>query len=286
MQFVHLTWRDLRILFRSRDILWFQFFLCVASAGVLSLFGNSLANDIPGCQTRIEIIAFMSILISLLSSGSIWRIKNEFSQMIKETDSKLYNPWVYLTSKLVSDFILLRTVPTIIFSCITYYSMGVMADHWWIYVYKYIILCFIFTLISLISSTICLAISFLVDEVQIFTSLINVILLLACLGNGAIINVETVLPYLKLVYNASFVKYATEALYINEFLGSTVIINPKGFKALNISIPVDGKFYLTQLSLDSTAMEFDIFALSMFFLGHVFILYPLFSLAIYLKKKK
>ena len=181
---------------------------------------------------------------------------------------------------------MLRSIPTIIFCCITYTAMGPMANDWWLYIYKYIVLCTIFTFISLVSSIICLAISFIFYSALIFTVIINMLLIVLSLMNGVFINKETLYNPLKTTYYMSFIKFATEALYVNEFLHSTVIINPKEFAQLNVSIPVDGKFYLDQMGLDSTAMECDIFVLSMFFLGYVMILYPLFSLALCIRKKK
>lgn len=164
--------------------------------------------------------------------------------------------------------------------------MGVMAEDWWIYIYKYIIMCSIFTLMSFISSTICIAIYFIFQNPIIFTVIINVVLLVVSLMNGVFINKETIHGPIKLTYSINFIKFATEALYVNEFLHSTVIINPKEFSAFNISIPVEGKFYLNQMGLDSTAMEFDFFALTAFFSGYVLVLYPLISLILCIRRKR
>lgn len=285
-QFKNLLIRDIKILLRNKTILWFQFGIYMMCASFLGIYAHSLKNDMSGVGSRIGTFSGMILIISISSIGSVWRIVNEFNQMLKETDSKLYHPWIYLSSKLITDFITLRVAPIIIFCIITYTSMGVMSNNWWTTIYKYTIMCTIFSLISLISSVISLAISFIFQTPMIFTVIINMVLIILSFMNGVFINKDSVRDVLKNTYYVSFVKFAAEALFINEFLGSKVVINPKGLATGNLTLVLDGKFYLDQMSLDSTAMERDIFISTIFFSGCVLVLYPLFSLALYLKKKK
>lgn len=285
-QFNMLFRRDIKVLLRTKQIMWLQLLLYIISAAIVSLISHDLQPNISGSQTRIGTISVMMIIISISSIGSVWRIRCEKDQFIKEVESGLYQPWIYLLSKILTDFIILRIIPTIVFCCLTYTSMGVFGDYWWIRVYKYLILCIVFSQIALISSCISLAISFAFDPPMIFTPIINILLLIVSLFNGVFINTSVVPPMFKWVYLISFVKYAAEALFINEFLHTKVIVDLPDLKSMNITIPIDGRFYLDRMGIDSSVMEVDIFILSMFFCAHLLILFPSFYFMMKCKNRK
>lgn len=278
--------RDIKSLMRNMKIVLVNWLLYIVSAFLLAIFSHNLSNDLSGCQSRIGSICFAILTLSITSVGSVWLVLSEFTVIKKEISSGLYRAWIYIVSKFIVHLTVLRILPTIVFSLAIYIPMGVFADHWWDYTYKCIIFTSVLLLVSSISTCIAMIIGFIIPRVDIFTPVFCVFVIVMNLFNGVSISMNSIPSYMKWVYYTSYVRYAAESLFINEFLHKNVIINVEGFKGLNITMPVDGSFYLDKLGTRHWAMESDIFLLSTILIILIFVVILCFYLMLCCRKRE
>jgi ATP-binding cassette subfamily G (WHITE) protein 2 len=246
-------------------------------------FRNSFRNPaLAILQTIISI--FLSILIGLIylnidrtidtgvknRSGAIFFIVTNqvFSNLsaldlfikerilfVHENVSGYYHVSTYFLSKIICDIIPLRTIPAIVFSIIVYFMMGFQRS-----AEKFFIFFFGIWISSICSSSLCFFVSATVQNFGNFIKIIyyfklfylgiaNLVAALFCVltlvFGGFLVDISSVVSFLRWIQYFSIFRYAANLLLINEFMGLTLCLSN------NTQIcQTNGSDILTQLNID------------------------------------
>ncbi len=250
-QFYVLTKRNFKVFFRNVLLAPLHFVLAVVIGVGLGLLYFNLSYDMAACQSRIGIIYFITLILSLSPLGSLDIFIKERYTYKNEVARGYYKSSAYFLSKILFDLIPLRIVPSIVMGTICYFMVGLKSGF-----YHYAWFIVIITLVNCVSSLICIALSSLSSNMGLVSVLFIYGQLFGTLFGGLFINNHSSSVYTSWIHYGSFWNYALEALLINEFHDTEVLINPKGLPGLNIT--VYGDFYLSQFGMDATHVVRDI----------------------------
>lgn len=262
-QFFTLTGRNIKVFFRNPLLLLLHLSLSIIIGLGLGFLYYGLDYDIAGCQSRIGIIYFITLILSLSPLGSLDIFMNERYTYKNEIARGYYKSSAYFFSKILFDLILLRIIPSIIMGSTCYYMVGLNNG---IYHFSWFII--IITLINCVSALICISISSFSSDMGFVSVIFIYIQLFGTLFGGLFMNNDGSSIYTSWIHYGSFWYYALEALLINEFHDTEVLINPKG---TSLKIPAYGDFYLNQFGMDSINFTRDILILLGIFIALIVI---------------
>uniref|UniRef100_A0A672KPG1 Broad substrate specificity ATP-binding cassette transporter ABCG2 n=1 Tax=Sinocyclocheilus grahami TaxID=75366 RepID=A0A672KPG1_SINGR len=178
-------------------------------------------------QTSVAQLAVTTLMAAIV--GAIfYGVKDDQSgiQNSHEYTSGYYRVSVYFLSKILSDIITQRTVPTILFTCVVYFMIGLKPT-----VAAFFIFMLTVILVSCAAVSMTMAISAdqsVVAVANIFMT-ISFIFMMACSSNlnrmcvqifsGLLVNLKSIMDWLSWLKYLSIPRYGLEALEINEFVG-------------------------------------------------------------------
>uniref|UniRef100_H2ZVB0 Broad substrate specificity ATP-binding cassette transporter ABCG2 n=1 Tax=Latimeria chalumnae TaxID=7897 RepID=H2ZVB0_LATCH len=167
-------------------------------------------DDASGIQNRVGAMFFITTNQCFSSVSAIELFVVEKKIFIHEYISGYYRASTYFFSKLLADFLPMRSLPSIIFTCVTYFLIG----------YKLRIPVFFFlslTLASLMHLNPFLGGSASTgQEVDFFFGLC---LALDLIFSGLLVNLTSILDWLSWLKYFSIPRYGLAALQVNEFTG-------------------------------------------------------------------
>ncbi|XP_063969217.1 broad substrate specificity ATP-binding cassette transporter ABCG2-like [Lytechinus pictus] len=214
---------------------------------VMSLLVGLLYFDMDlttsaGVQNRAGATFFICMNMVFSNINSIEVFIHERVMFIHETASGFYRVSVYFFAKCFVDYIVLRLIPSLFYSVITYFMIGLQVD-----VGKYFFYLLSLLSISFASSSLSVAISSSADIVSIATLLLAMCFVLMMLFGGLFVNIASLPVWLQWIQYLSIFRYGINALLINEMTDLTFCDTVR-----NITVCTPGYLYLEDQGINYT----------------------------------
>ncbi|KAM8800917.1 broad substrate specificity ATP-binding cassette transporter ABCG2-like isoform 1-T2 [Rhynchonycteris naso] len=181
---------------------------------VIGAIFYDLKNDPRGIQNRAGVLFFLTTNQCFSSVSSVELFVVEKKLFMHEYISGYYRVSSYFFGKLLSDFLLMRMLPSIIFTCTTYFLLGLKPV-----VEAFFIMMLTLIMVAYSSSSMALAIAAGQSVVSIATLLMTISFVFMMIFSGLLVNLTTVVPWLSWLQYFSIPRYGYTALQHNEFLG-------------------------------------------------------------------
>ncbi|XP_071488002.1 broad substrate specificity ATP-binding cassette transporter ABCG2-like [Diadema antillarum] len=238
--------------------------MAVFFATIMGLVYLDVGDDFPsGTQNRTGAMFFSCIFMIFSNMAAMELFIEERRIFIHETNSGFYRTIAYFIAKVTCDLVPMRIVPTVLFSVIYYFMIGLRHDA----------AAFFTFLLTLLMATFCgtglvflLAITIgIISIATVFVTAINIIMFVF---GGVLVNTASVGDWIEWLKYFSVIRYAFNALSINEFRGLT-------FCRANSTFCITGEDYLSDLDIGHT--EWDLWqnhvAMACFIVGLFFLCY-------------
>ncbi|NXY34008.1 ABCG2 protein, partial [Pomatorhinus ruficollis] len=178
-----------------------------------------LENNAAGIQNRMGAMFFLTTNQCFSSISAVELFVVEKKIFIHEYISGYYRISAYFIAKLMADLIPIRTLPSIIFTCIVYFMLGK-------YGLKptaeaFFIMMFSLMMVSYTATSMALAIATGQSVVSIANLLSTVAFVFMIIFSGLLVNLKSVMSWLSWLKYFSIPRYGMTALQINEFTGLT-----------------------------------------------------------------
>ncbi|XP_054028621.1 broad substrate specificity ATP-binding cassette transporter ABCG2 isoform X2 [Dryobates pubescens] len=173
-----------------------------------------LKEDSTGLQNRVGAMFFLTTNQCFSSVSAMELFVVEKKIFIHESISGYYRTSVYFLSKLMADLIPIRTVPSILFTCITYFMLGLKPTPG-----AFFIMMFTLLMVSYTATALALAIATGQSVVAVANLLITVAFVFMIIFSGLLVNLTSVLSWLSWLKYFSIPRYGMAALQINELSG-------------------------------------------------------------------
>nr|XP_033799609.1 broad substrate specificity ATP-binding cassette transporter ABCG2-like isoform X2 [Geotrypetes seraphini] len=213
-QFYWVTKRSLMNIVRSPQSSIAQVVVTIILALIVGAIFFGVKLDRSGIQNRIGSLFFISTNQCFSSVSVIELFIRNKKLFIHEYTSGYYRISAYFFALILGDLVILRTIPPIVFSCITYWMIGFqkLAGHFFFFMLTLILL-------SHTATAMTLAISSGMDVVAIANLLITICFVLMLIFSGLLVNLPSVMDWLNWLKYFSIPRYGLTALQVNEFRG-------------------------------------------------------------------
>ncbi|XP_016068594.1 PREDICTED: ATP-binding cassette sub-family G member 2 [Miniopterus natalensis] len=181
---------------------------------VIGAIFYDLKNDPSGIQNRAGVLFFLTTNQCFSSVTSVELFVVEKKLFMHEYISGYYRVSSYFFGKLLSDLLPMRMLPSIIFTCITYFLLGLKPE-----VEAFFIMMFSLMMVAYTASSMALAIAAGQSVVSIASLLMTISFVFMMIFSGLLVNLRTVVPWLSWLQYLSIPRYGYAALQHNEFLG-------------------------------------------------------------------
>ncbi|KAJ4918833.1 hypothetical protein JOQ06_021793 [Pogonophryne albipinna] len=171
-------------------------------------------NDATGLQNRMGALYFMAVDQCFSSQSSAELFIAERKLFIHEYISGYYRVSVYFLCKMLSDFITLRTIPAILYGCVSYFMIGLKPT-----VTAFFIFVFSITMVTYTATAMALAISADQTVVAIANIFMTIAFIVMMIFAGLLVNLRSIASWLAWLKYFSIPRYGLAALQINEFTG-------------------------------------------------------------------
>uniref|UniRef100_A0A8C6X6M9 Broad substrate specificity ATP-binding cassette transporter ABCG2 n=1 Tax=Naja naja TaxID=35670 RepID=A0A8C6X6M9_NAJNA len=198
-----------------------------------------VTNDGKGLQNRIGAMFFMTTNQCFSSISAIELFVVEKKIFIHEYISGYYRISAYFFSKLMADLIPMRTLPSIIFTCIVYFLLGLKPT-----VEAFFIMMFTLMMVSYTATSMALAIATGHNVVAVANLLMTISFVFMIIFSGLLVNLTSILSWLSWLQYFSIPRYGM-TVSINEFVG----LDFCNFTAQKLC---SGEQYLESQGIDAT----------------------------------
>nr|XP_056705898.1 broad substrate specificity ATP-binding cassette transporter ABCG2-like [Euleptes europaea] len=215
--FTQLYWvsqRSLKNLIRNPQASVAQVLVTVILALIVGaiFFGTKL--DQSGIQNRVGSLFFVTTNQCFSSVSSIELFIRDKKLFIHQYTSGYYRVSAYFLALMFGDLLPMRTMPAIIFSCISYWMIGYQAEAGRFFFFMLTVV-----LLSYTSTSMALAISAGMNVVAIANLLITICFVFMLIFSGLLVNLPSVMGWLNWLKYFSIPRYGLTALEVNEFRG-------------------------------------------------------------------
>ncbi|XP_075716828.1 broad substrate specificity ATP-binding cassette transporter ABCG2 isoform X1 [Rhinoderma darwinii] len=208
-----------------------------------------VTNNENGIQNRVGSLFFITTNQCFSSVSAIELFIVEKKIFIHEYISGYYRLSAYFVSKLMADLIPMRTMPSVIFTCVIYFMIG----------YKplagnFFTMMFTLMMISYTATSMALAIAAGQDVVAVANLLMTICFVFMIIFSGLLVNVTSIMSWLSWLKYFSIPRYGLTALQANEFPGLMFCKNVTETEC-NPSDPTfltTGDGYLSNQGIDSS----------------------------------
>ncbi|XP_053114361.1 broad substrate specificity ATP-binding cassette transporter ABCG2-like isoform X2 [Hemicordylus capensis] len=175
---------------------------------------SGVKNDASGIQNRAGALFFLTANQCMNSVTTVELFITEKRIFMHEYISGYYRVSAYFFSKIIADLIPMRTLLSVIITCLNYFTIGFKPT-----VEAFFIMMITVTLVSYTASSMCLAIATGQDVTSVANLLINICFVFMLIFSGLLVNLPTISPWLLWLEYFSIPRYGLNALQINEFTG-------------------------------------------------------------------
>ncbi|XP_053111447.1 broad substrate specificity ATP-binding cassette transporter ABCG2-like isoform X2 [Hemicordylus capensis] len=173
-----------------------------------------VTNDASGLQNRVGAMFFMTTNQCFSSISAIELFVVEKKIFIHEYISGYYRISAYFFSKLMADLIPMRTVPSIFFTCIVYFMLGLKPT-----AEAFFIMMFTLMMVSYTATSMALAIAAGQSVVAVANLLMTISFVFMIIFSGLLVNLTSIMSWLSWLQYFSIPRYGMTAMQINEFTG-------------------------------------------------------------------
>ncbi|NXA41269.1 ABCG2 protein, partial [Eudromia elegans] len=190
--------------------------LCVTAflGLVVGVIFFGVKDDYTGVQNRVGALFFLTTNQCFTSITAIELFVVEKKIFIHEYISGYYRTSVYFISKLMADLIPIRTLPSIIFTCITYFMLGLKPT-----AEAFFIMMFSLMMVSYTATSMALAIATGQSDVSLANLLMSIAFVFMMIFSGLLVNLTSIMSWLSWLKYFSIPQYGMTALQINELTG-------------------------------------------------------------------
>uniref|UniRef100_A0A8C2FLM0 Broad substrate specificity ATP-binding cassette transporter ABCG2 n=1 Tax=Cyprinus carpio TaxID=7962 RepID=A0A8C2FLM0_CYPCA len=183
-------------------------------AAIVGAIFYGVKDDQSGIQNRFGVLFFITTnqCFSTLSAAELFITERKL--FIHEYTSGYYRVSVYFLSKILSDIITQRTVPTILFTCVVYFMIGLKPT-----VAAFFIFMLTVILVSCAAVSMTMAISADQSVVAVANIFMTISFIFMMIFSGLLVNLKSIMDWLSWLKYLSIPRYGLEALEINEFVG-------------------------------------------------------------------
>ncbi|KAG8454243.1 hypothetical protein GDO86_000763 [Hymenochirus boettgeri] len=210
-----------------------------------------VTNDGSGIQNRVGSLFFITTNQCFSSISSIELFIVEKKIFIHEYISGYYGLSSYFFSKLMSDLLPMRTIPSIIFTCVIYFMIGFKHTAG-----AFFTMMFTLMMVSYTATSMSLAVAAGQDVVAVANLLMTICFVFMIIFSGLLVNLTSVMSWLSWLKYFSIPRYGLTALQANEFTSlnfcgnaNASFVNPNctGSSPFNMCT---GEEYLTVQGID------------------------------------
>ncbi|KAM6402130.1 broad substrate specificity ATP-binding cassette transporter ABCG2 [Pluvialis apricaria] len=173
-----------------------------------------LKEDSAGLQNRVGAMFFLTTNQCFSSISAIELFVVEKKIFIHEYISGYYRTSAYFISKLMADLIPMRTMPSIIFTCIIYFMLGLKPT-----VEAFFTMMFTLMMVSYTATSMALAIAAGQSVVAVANLLMTIAFVFMIIFSGLLVNLTSLASWLSWLKYFSIPRYGMTALQINELTG-------------------------------------------------------------------
>uniref|UniRef100_A0A8C1C3C4 Broad substrate specificity ATP-binding cassette transporter ABCG2 n=1 Tax=Cyprinus carpio carpio TaxID=630221 RepID=A0A8C1C3C4_CYPCA len=187
-------------------------------AAIVGAIFYGVKDNQSGIQNRFGVLFFITTnqCFSTLSAAELFITERKL--FIHEYTSGYYRVSVYFLSKILSDIITQRTVPTILFTCVVYFMIGLKPT-----VAAFFIFMLTVILVSCAAVSMTMAISADQSVVAVANIFMTISFIFMMIFSGLLVNLKSIMDWLSWLKYLSIPRYGLVALEINEFVGLNVI---------------------------------------------------------------
>ncbi|XP_052628748.1 broad substrate specificity ATP-binding cassette transporter ABCG2 isoform X4 [Harpia harpyja] len=170
-----------------------------------------LKEDSAGLQNRVGAMFFLTTNQCFSSISAIELFVVEKKIFIHEYISGYYRTSAYFISKLMADLIPMRTIPSIIFTCIIYFMLGLKPT-----VEAFFTMMFTLMMVSYTATSMALAIAAGQSVVAVANLLMTITFVFMIIFSGLLVNLTSIMSWLSWLKYFSIPRYGMTALQISE----------------------------------------------------------------------
>ncbi|XP_064416330.1 broad substrate specificity ATP-binding cassette transporter ABCG2 [Latimeria chalumnae] len=212
-------------------------------------------DDASGIQNRVGAMFFITTNQCFSSISAIELFVVEKKIFMHEYISGYYRVSTYFISRLMADLLPMRTLPSIVFTCVAYFLIGFKRE--WS---AFFVMMFSIMLVSITATSMGLAIAAGQSVVAIANLLMSISFVFMIIFSGLLVNLNSVLDWLSWLKYLSIPRYGLAALQVNEFTGLNFCSNVTTPQVLSANCsesfsPFDictGEQYLASQGIDAT----------------------------------
>ncbi|NXE25187.1 ABCG2 protein, partial [Ardeotis kori] len=216
-----------------------------------------LKEDSAGLQNRVGAMFFLTTNQCFSSISAIELFIVEKKIFTHEYISGYYRTSAYFISKLMADLIPMRTIPSIIFTCIIYFMLGKYGLK--PTVEAFFTMMFTLMMVSYTATSMALAIAAGQSVVAVANLLMTITFVFMIIFSGLLVNLTSVMSWLSWLKYFSIPRYGMTALEINELTGLN-FCNSNNFKLtkfINVFVFIcrwcTGDEYLRNQGIDASS---------------------------------
>ncbi|XDV15600.1 hypothetical protein PO909_015650 [Leuciscus waleckii] len=221
-------------------------------AAIVGAIFYGVKDDQSGVQNRFGVLFFITTnqCFSTLSAAELFIAERKL--FIHEYTSGYYRVSVYFLSKILSDIITQRTIPTILFTCVIYFMIGLKPTAPAFFIFMLTVI-----LVACTAAAMAMAISADQSVVAVANIFMTISFIFMMIFSGLLVNLKSIMGWLSWLKYLSIPRYGLEALEINEFLGlnfcgnvSAVMSGPATDSIIIIFYSCTGEQHLTFQGID------------------------------------
>ncbi|XP_076023772.1 broad substrate specificity ATP-binding cassette transporter ABCG2 [Genypterus blacodes] len=230
-----------------------QVLVTIVLALIIGAIFFNVQMDESGIQNRTGTLFFVIInqCFSSVSAAELFITGRKL--FIHEYISGYYRLSVFFLTKLLSDIITLRTIPSIVYSCVAYYMIGLKNTPGAFFTYMFTV-----ALTAYAATAMTLAISADQSVVAIANIFITISFVFMMIFAGLLVNLPSIPNWMAWLKYLSIPRYGFAALQINEFVGlnfcgglNSTIVLPEGVQASFTPAPIcTGETFLEKQGIE------------------------------------
>ncbi|EPQ28077.1 uncharacterized protein PFL1_04404 [Pseudozyma flocculosa PF-1] len=169
---------------------------------------------IAGFQNRVGSMYFLFILLCFAALSASTTLARSRALMVRERSNGLYGAVAWLVSFVLFDAVLLRLIPTLLFTTILYWMVGLKADA--VTFFEFVLIAFLLhesvALVDMILSA-------LIEDLSVTILMAGSFILFNIGYGGFLLNLDQIPAVLRWLQWLSPLKYALEAVSVHELKG-------------------------------------------------------------------